>query len=168
MSVWRPFEVSCYGHGSSESYGKVLIMKAKKGDAVSIHYTGRLEDGTVFDSSQGRDPISFVVGSGSVIPGFDDAAEGMKPSEKKEVNIPPDRAYGEHSDDMVQKVPRSLAGDDTPEAGQVVELGSPDGQTFNATVVGVDDEWITVDFNHPLAGKTLIFDIEMCEVKSEA
>ena len=141
------------------------MSQAKSGDTVKIHYTGTLDDGTQFDSSQGRDPLEFTLGSGQVIPGFDQAVDGMAVGDSKKVNIQPADAYGEHVPQMVQEVPHSALPDDlTPEVGMGLQARGPDGQAMNLTVTEVGEESITVDGNHPLAGKTLNFDIELVSI----
>ncbi|MGD8347449.1 MAG: peptidylprolyl isomerase [Lysobacterales bacterium] len=145
------------------------MTQAKSGDTVKIHYTGTLDDGTEFDSSAGRDPLEFTVGSGQVIPGFDKAVEGMNVGESKSVNIPAEDAYGPHHDQMVQEVPRTALPEDLePEEGMALQARGQDGQVINLTVTAVGDEAITVDGNHPLAGKALNFDIELVDVAQSA
>lgn len=141
------------------------MSQAKSGDTVKIHYTGTLDDGTPFDSSEGRDPLEFEVGSGQVIPGFDQAVEGMAVGEQKQVAIPPAQAYGEHQAQMVQDVPRSaLPPDLEPEVGMGLAARNPDGSEMRLTVTEVKDDAITVDANHPLAGKELNFKIELVNI----
>lgn len=141
------------------------MAQAKKGDKVKVHYTGKLEDGTVFDSSQGRDPLAFTLGEGRLIPGFEVGTEGMTVGDKKTITIPPDEAYGQHRDDLTLEVNRSnFPKDLDPKVGQQFEMQQPGGQSVNVTVTQVEGEKVTVDANHPLAGKTLIFDIELVEV----
>jgi peptidylprolyl isomerase len=141
------------------------MSQAKSGDTVKIHYTGTLEDGSQFDSSQGRDPLEFQVGSGQVIPGFDKAVEGMAVGENKQVTIPPEEAYGDHNAQMVQDVPKSALPDDLePEVGMALSARGQDGQEMRLTVTEVKDDTITVDGNHPLAGKPLNFDIELVSI----
>src|SRR3546814_19332390 len=132
---------------------------AQVGDTVSVHYRGTLDDGSEFDSSAGRDPLEFTVGSGQVIPGFDTAVVGMAVGEKKEVRLEPDDAYGERTDERVISVPKEQAPEGL-EVGQQVMLGqSP------ATVVAVSEEEVKVDATHPLAGQTLTFAIELVGVQ---
>ena len=141
------------------------MSQAKSGDTVKIHYTGTLDDGSQFDSSAGRDPLEFTLGSGQVIPGFDNAVDGMSVGDKKSVNIPPADAYGERHDQLVQEVPHSALPEDlTPEVGMGLQAQGPDGQVMNLTVTEVGEESITVDGNHPLAGKALNFDIELVSI----
>lgn len=139
--------------------------EAKTGDKVQIHYTGKLDDGTTFDTSSGRDPLEFEVGSGQVISGFDKAVEGMSEGENKSVTIDPSDAYGERHEQLVQEVPKSALPDDIdPEVGMALQSRSPDGQVTQLTVTEVSDESITVDANHPLAGQALNFDIELVKI----
>lgn len=141
------------------------MSEAKSGDTVKIHYTGTLSDGTQFDSSQGRDPLEFTLGAGSVIAGFDDAVTGMSAGEAKTVNIPADQAYGPRHDQLMDKVPRGAIPDDIAlELGMVLHAQGPDGQELSFTVVEFDDQNVTVDGNHPLAGQDLTFALELMEI----
>lgn len=141
------------------------MSQAKSGDTVRVHYTGTLDDGTQFDSSAGREPLEFVLGTGQVIPGFDQAVEGMVIGAAKEVRIPAVEAYGERNPELTQEVPKSaLPGDMTPEVGMPLQARGPDGQVFNLVVTAVADESITVDGNHPLAGQALNFALELVAI----
>lgn len=141
------------------------MSQAKSGDTVKIHYAGTLDDGTEFDSSAGREPLEFALGGGQVIPGFDNAVDGMTVGESKTVTIPAEEAYGERHDQLIQQVPKtSLPEDMKPEVGMQLQSQSPDGQMMNLVVTEVEDESITVDANHPLAGQTLTFALELVEV----
>jgi len=141
------------------------MSQAKEGDSVKIHYTGTLDDGTQFDSSAGRDPLAFELGSGQVIPGFDKAVDGMAVGDSKTVNIPAEDAYGPHQPAMVQDVPKSALPDDLePAEGMGLQAQGPDGQLVNLVITEVKEESITVDGNHPLAGKALNFDIELVSI----
>ncbi len=143
------------------------MSKAKSGDNVKIHYTGTLEDGTEFDSSAGREPLPFELGSGQVIPGFDKAVDGMAVGETKTVTIAPADAYGERHEQIVQQVPKSALPDDmTVEIGMQLQSQSEDGQVMSFVVTEIADDTITVDGNHPLAGKALTFEIELVEIGS--
>jgi peptidylprolyl isomerase len=138
-------------------------MTVKDGQTVRVHYTGTLDDGSEFDSSRDRAPLEFTVGEGNVIAGFDSAVRDLSVGESKTVTIPAVEAYGERSDEAVQSFPMD-AFPEPPQAGWVLELQAPDGQRFAATVIKVDEEGAELDFNHPLAGKDLTFDIELVEV----
>ena len=141
------------------------MTQAKEGDTVKIHYTGSLEDGTVFDSSQGRDPLAFTIGSGQVIPGFEEAVTGMAPSEKKNVTISVDKAYGPRNEELVIEVPRNQVPPDLePEVGQKLQMQGPNNQMIVVEVKNVTEEQVVLDANPPLAGKDLIFDIELVEI----
>ena len=138
---------------------------AKKGDNVKVHYTGRLEDGTVFDTSVERGPYEFTIGQSKIVPGFAEAVVGMKPGQSKTVEIPAKKAYGPHRKDMIAVVERSkLPAHLNPEIGQRLRIDQADGQKIPATVVEVSDSTVTLDANHPLAGKNLIFDVELLEI----
>ncbi len=139
---------------------------AKNGDRVRVHYTGRLEDGQEFDSSRGGDPLEFTVGAGEVIPGFDEGVLGMTPGETKTVEIEPENAYGQPREQLVGTISREVAQFPVePQVGMNFLLPLPDGNQLEVTVTEVNDFHVTVDGNHPLAGKKLIFDIELLEVK---
>lgn len=145
------------------------MSQAKSGDTVKIHYTGTLDDGTQFDTSSGRDPLEFQLGGGQVIPGFDSAVTGMAVGESKSVRIEPDEAYGPRHEQLVQQVPRSALPDELePQVGMGLQSQGPDGQVMMLTVTAVEDENITVDANHPLAGQVLNFDIELVSIGGDA
>ncbi|MEQ9164876.1 MAG: peptidylprolyl isomerase, partial [Fulvivirga sp.] len=134
-------------------------------DKVKVHYTGKLNDGSVFDSSVNREPLEFEVGAGMMIAGFDNAVNGMKVGDKKVAEIPAAEAYGEKKDDMVVSVPKAqLPPDLNPEIGQQLSMQQPNGQAIPVVVTKVETETIEIDANHPLAGKDLIFDIELVEI----
>src|SRR3989338_7720128 len=138
----------------------------KKGNKVKIEYTGTFDDGIVFDASEKHSqPLEFEVGSGQVIKGFDDAVVGMKKGEEKKIVIPPAEAYGEVKAELNKKVPRKqLPQDQEPKVGMVLAVGLPNGQQFPARIVAVTTEDVTINLNHPLAGKTLHFKIKVAEV----
>ena len=141
------------------------MSQAKSGDTVKIHYTGTLDDGNQFDSSAGRDPLEFTVGSGQVIPGFEKAVEGLAVGDTKKINIPAEEAYGPRHEQMIQEVPKSALPDDLePEVGMGLQAQGPDGQVMDLTITAVEDDAITVDGNHPLAGQALNFDLELVEI----
>ena len=134
------------------------------GKTVKVHYKGTLNDGTVFDSSEGRDPIEFEMGAGNVIPGFESAVGDMEIEETKSVNIPSAEAYGDVNEDMVGLVPRSSLPDDIePEVGMVLSMQSPDGE-MPVRIIEMDEENLTLDANHPLAGQDLTFDLTLIAV----
>lgn len=137
----------------------------KQGDTVRIHYTGTLQDGKVFDSSEGRDPLEFAVGSGQIIPGLDTALPGMEIGEKKRVEVACEEAYGPINPAMRQDIPREGIPDDIPlEPGTQLQMQTPDGQALPVTVVDATESTVTLDANHPLAGQDLVFDIEVVSV----
>lgn len=141
------------------------MAEVKSGDTVQIHYTGTLQDGTTFDSSEGRDPLEFVVGSGQIIPGLDNALPGMNEGERKTVKVDSAEAYGPVNPEMQQSVPREGIPADIPlEPGTQLQMQTPDGQAMPVTVVSVDEASVTLDANHPLAGKDLQFDIEVVKI----
>lgn len=141
------------------------MSKVKAGDTVQVHYHGKLTDGTTFDSSDGRAPLQFIVGNGQVIKGFDDALIDMEIGEKKTVNIPVADAYGEANQDMIMEFPKTdFPADVKPEVGQQLHLSDNTGNHFPVVVTEVKEESVVLDANHPLAGKDLIFDIELVEV----
>lgn len=141
------------------------MAHVKSGDTVAIHYTGTLLDGTTFDSSQGRDPLQFEVGSGQIIPGLDAALPGMEVGEEKTVKIAAADAYGPLNPELRQSVPREGIPADIPlDIGTQLQMKTPDGQALPVTVVEVDDATVTLDANHPLAGKDLQFDVELVSI----
>jgi peptidylprolyl isomerase len=141
------------------------MNQAKSGDTVRIHYTGKLSDGTEFDSSAGRDPLKFSLGSGNVIPGFDNAVDGMSVGDEKTVTIPPEQAYGPKHEQLIQDVPKTaLPSELSPEVGMRLQSRTPDGRTMHLVITDVAEESITVDGNHPLAGEDLTFDIKLVAI----
>ena len=142
--------------------------KVKNGDKVSVHYTGTLETGEVFDSSENREPLEFEVGSGQVITGFDKAVLDMSPGEEKEILLEPDQAYGARDDKKMQKVPKEILPKDVePKEGMLLTLKAPTGQVFPATIAKVEEKEVFIDLNHPLAGKKLKFKIKIEDIKGE-
>lgn len=142
------------------------MIRADQGDTVKVKYTGRLNDGTVFDASPEDRPLHFIIGRGEVIPGFEEAVAGMYQGGKKTVTVTPDKAYGPHREDLVEQVERSLLPDDVPlQVGRQLEVTPEKGEKFMVMVTGLDDENVTLDGNHPLAGRELTFEIELVEVK---
>ena len=144
---------------------KIRMVQAKPGDTVKIHYTGRLDDGTVFDSSANREPLEFTINSGQVIPGFDQAVVGMSIGDSKTETIPMDQAYGPHREEMVLEVSREqLPPELNPEVGQQLQIQQPNGQSVPVFIADVTDATVILDANHPLAGEDLIFDIQLVEI----
>jgi len=141
------------------------MSAAKKGDNVKIHYTGTLADGSVFDSSAGRDPLAFRLGSGQVIPGFDEAVMGMSVGDSKTVCIPAAKAYGTRNEDLVISVPRNeVPSEINPEVGLKLQMGGANGELVNVEIIEVTEEYIALDANPPLAGKDLTFKIELVAI----
>ncbi len=140
-------------------------MKAENGNTVKVHYTGTLEDGTVFDSSEGREPLQFKVGSGEVIPGFDTAVMGLEAGESRTTTIPANQAYGPHMPGQIIEVPRDgIPPDFKPAIGDVVQLKDPQGKPLQATVEEINDDVVKFDANHPLAGKDLTFEVKVVAI----
>ncbi|EKB48290.1 FKBP-type peptidyl-prolyl cis-trans isomerase [Cecembia lonarensis] len=138
---------------------------ASKGNSVKVHYTGKLEDGTVFDSSANREPLQFTLGDGNMIKGFDSAVHGMSVGDEKSVTIPCGEAYGEKRDDMMLDIPlNQVPAHIKPEIGMELSLQNQAGQPVPVKVTHIDEGKITLDANHPLAGKDLIFDITLVEI----
>jgi peptidylprolyl isomerase len=138
---------------------------AKRGNSVRVHYKGTLNDGTMFDSSEGCDPLAFTIGEGQVIPGFEDAVIGMSQGETKTAVIPADQAYGPHLNEMVVDVDRTQFPEYIkPEIGQTLQMRRPDGHPIRIKVAGISESTITLDANHPMAGKDLTFEIQLIEI----
>lgn len=141
------------------------MAQAQNGDTVKIHYTGTLDDGTVFDTSNGRDPLEFTLGEGQVIPGFEEAVLGMEVKEEKTFTIDCKQAYGPYNQEMVINVQRNqFPPDITPEVGQQLQLKQPQGQVVLVTVTNLTEDTVTMDANHPLAGKDLTFNVQLVEI----
>ena len=141
------------------------MSEAKTGDKVKVHYSGKLADGTQFDTSANQEPLEFTVGAGEVIAGFEEAVVGMNPGDTKTATINADEAYGDYDDELILEVERDqFPPEITPEVGQRLQLHQPDGEVFGAVVTAVDDQTVTLDANHPLAGQDLTFEIELVEI----
>ena len=141
------------------------MQKPQTGDTVRVHYTGTLEDGTQFDSSRGAEPMEFAVGQGQLIAGFENAVAGLSAGESCTVTLAPEDAYGESNAEMVQDVPREMMPEDVElQPGMVLQGQADDGRVDNFTVVSFTEETVTLDANHPLAGKALTFEIELVEI----
>lgn len=141
------------------------MAQADKGKKVKVHYTGKLDDGTVFDSSEGREPLEFVIGSGQVIPGFEKGILGLEEGDAKTINILAEEAYGPYREDMMLTVDKSTMPEGAdPQLGMQLEMKAPSGQAFVVTIAKIEDEKVTLDGNHPLAGKDLTFDLTVVSV----
>jgi peptidylprolyl isomerase len=141
------------------------MQQAKRGDRVKVHYTGTLEDGTVFDSSSGEDPLEFTIGDGQVIPGVEEAIVGMSAGQQKHETIEPGRGYGDRNEELVFSVSRDqLPPGSDIEIGDMLQVGFGDGRTSTVQVMQLSDDLLTLDANHPLAGKTLLFDLELVSI----
>ncbi|MEA2004498.1 MAG: peptidylprolyl isomerase [archaeon] len=141
-------------------------MPVKKGDKVKVEYTGTLEDGTVFDSSEKHgEPLAFEVGAGQMIKGFDDAVVGMEVGDEKEITLKPADAYGDPNSQLIQKVPKDkLPQDADLKTGMQLAMALPNGQQIPATITEIGDTEVTIDINHPLAGKTLNFKVKLIDI----
>ena len=145
------------------------MTQVKNGDTVHLHYKGTLNDGTVFDSSEGREPLSFVVGAGHIIPGLDSAIPGMSVGDRKTVTVPCGQAYGDVNPAMRQAVPRAeIPGNIPTEVGTQLQMQTQTGEVIPVVIVDADDATITLDANHPLAGKDLTFAIELVSIQPAA
>jgi FKBP-type peptidyl-prolyl cis-trans isomerase 2 len=141
------------------------MTQAKQGDKVKVHYTGRLADGTEFDTSAAQDPLEFTLGAGEVIPGFEQAVLGMAPGERRTTVIPAGEAYGDYNDEMLLEVERgTFPAHLEPQVGQQLQVKQGEGEVISVVVTEVDDDSITLDANHPLAGKDLTFEIELVAI----
>lgn len=141
------------------------MAQAQYGDEVTVHYTGKLEDGTVFDTSIDQSPLRFIMGDGQIIPGLEKAILGMNPGESKTIKVPMDEAYGPRREEMLLVVDRNeFPVHMKPEAGELVEMRHPDGQRITVPVIHISESSVTLDANHPLAGKDLTFDIQLLEI----
>jgi FKBP-type peptidyl-prolyl cis-trans isomerase 2 len=141
------------------------MTQAKEGNTVKVHYTGSLDDGTVFDSSQDREPLEFQIGSQQIIPGFEDNVKGMEVGESKTFTVKPDQAYGERNEEMKVDVERAQLPEDLePEVGMMLQVRGQDGSVSNVTVSEVGEDKVTLDANHPLAGQDLTFEIKLEDI----
>lgn len=143
-----------------------IMIQVKENNTVKVNYTGKLSDGQVFDSSEGKEPLEFTLGQGQIIPGFEKGLLNMKLNEKKTITIPKEEAYGDVNEALKQEVKKTeLPQEIQPEVGMGLVSKTPDGREMNLRVVEVNDDSIVVDGNHPLAGEELIFDLEVLEIK---
>ncbi len=151
--------------GIVNAQGNDELAKAREGDTVKVHYTAKLEDGTVFDSSIMRAPLEFTIGEGLLIPGFEHAVIGMCPGESKTEKVSSERAYGPHREEMVLDVDKSQFPPELePELGQQLQIRQANGLVTEVIVTDINDSQVTLDANHPLAGKDLVFDIQLVEI----
>jgi peptidylprolyl isomerase len=142
-----------------------VTEKVKKGDKIRVHYTGKLKDGKEFDSSLNREPLEFEVGAGNVIAGFENAVVDLKPGEKKTVTVHPDKAYGDRDENLLVEMPKkSIPKGVNPEVGMRLQLVNAQGQAVPVVVTEIFEDTVRLDANHPLAGETLVFDIEVVEI----
>jgi peptidylprolyl isomerase len=143
------------------------MSAAKEGDKVRVHYTGTLKDGTVFDSSKGREPLEFTLGEQRVIPGFEQAVRGMAPGDTKKEIIPAEQAYGPRREEMLMEVEREQFPENiSPEVGLQLQMTTADGRQVPVKIAAVDESKIRLDANHPLAGEDLVFELELVEIAS--
>jgi peptidylprolyl isomerase len=142
------------------------MAQAQHGNKVKVHYTGKLDDGSVFDSSEGREPLEFTVGEGQVIPGFEEGIVGMEPGDAKTLNVPPEQAYGPHRPEGVFEIDRAEIPPTIPlQEGMRLQANQQGGRTVELTVVEFDDSKVKLDSNHPLAGRELTFEIQLVDVE---
>jgi FKBP-type peptidyl-prolyl cis-trans isomerase 2 len=142
-------------------------MTIKKGDKVKVEYEGKLEDGTVFDSTEkhGGEPLEFEVGGGQMIPGFDKAVEGMDKGQEKDIKLEPSDAYGDHNPALIKDIPKENVPENVT-VGAILGMNLPNGQQIPAKVIKMGDKSVTIDLNHPLAGKKLQFHVKVVDVSS--
>jgi FKBP-type peptidyl-prolyl cis-trans isomerase 2 len=144
---------------------EVFVGSVKEGDEVKVHYSGKFEDGTVFDSSKDKKPFQFTVGGGKVIPGFEKGVIGMETGTSKTITVPPEEGYGPVRNELIIKVKKTEIPEHIdPSEGKQLQMKNKSGQPVNLVVSKVSDDTVTLDANHPLAGKTLVFDIEVVEI----
>ena len=141
------------------------MSQAKDGDTVKVHYTGKLENGTVFDTSKDSQPLEFAVGSGKIIPGFEKAIIGMGVGDAKSITVPPEEAYGPSRKELIVDIKKTdLPEDITPAIGKQLQVQQKDGNPIEITITDMDEDTVTLDANHPLAGNTLLFEVELVEI----
>jgi FKBP-type peptidyl-prolyl cis-trans isomerase 2 len=145
------------------------MTQVKENDVVKVHYTGKLENGQIFDSSQDREPLEFTVGEGKIIPGIENAVIGMNPGDNKEVTVSPENAYGEYRDDMIGEIPKEqLPEDIEPQIGMELVARNEQGDEQVIRIKEIKDSSIVIDANHPLAGEKLYFNLQLLEVNPES
>ncbi len=141
-------------------------MGVKNGDQVQLHYTAKFDNGVTFDTSEGQDPVEFKVGANQIIEGVEEAVLGLEAGDKKVVSIDPEKGYGQHDNDLIRQAPKDILGGQEVQNGEVIQLQTAEGEVIPAQIVESDDESVTFDLNHPLAGKILNFEIEVMDVKA--
>ncbi|MBW2468239.1 MAG: peptidylprolyl isomerase [Deltaproteobacteria bacterium] len=142
------------------------MKEAQVGDLVSVHYTGKLKNGEVFDSSKDRDPLEFTLGNKELLPGFEDGVVGMKPGESKSVKLEPENAFGDRREDLLLKLPKKeFPHHITPSVGLQLRLSNASGNEMTVVVTEVGEDTVTLDANHPLSGEIVVFEIELVEIK---
>lgn len=141
-------------------------MGVKNGDQVQLHYTAKFDNGVTFDTSEGQDPVEFKVGANQIIEGVEEAILGLEAGDKKVVSIDPEKGYGQHDNDLIRQAPKDILGGQEVQNGEVIQLQTAEGEVIPAQIVESDDESVTFDLNHPLAGKILNFEIEVIDVKA--
>ena len=143
------------------------MQEAQVGDLVSVHYTGKLTDGEVFDSSRDRDPLKFTLGNKELLGGFEDGVVGMKPGETKSLTLNPEQAFGDRREDLVLELPKNeFPQNITPSVGLHLKMSNASGAGMTVVITDVGDDSVTLDGNHPLAGQSVVFDIELIEIKN--
>ena len=146
--------------------GEEKMQEAQVGDLVSVHYTGKLTNGEVFDSSRDRDPLKFTLGNKELLGGFEDGVVGMKPGETKSLTLNPEQAFGDRREDLVLKLPKTdFPQHITPSVGLQLKMGNANGANLTVVITEVGEDSVTLDGNHPLAGQTIVFDIELIEIE---
>jgi peptidylprolyl isomerase len=154
-----------YPHRNLTKRNDIKMSNVNKGDTIKVHYTGKLDDGSVFDSSAEREPLQFTLGKGQLIPGFEDGVIGMGVGDSKTVKIPAEEAYGPLKEDLIVNIEKGQVPEHIkPEPGLQLQIKQPDGAMINVLITDVTDTHVTLDANHPLAGKDLTFDLELVEI----
>jgi peptidylprolyl isomerase len=151
---------------NAQSTKEIRMKEAQVGDLVSVHYTGKLKNGEVFDSSKDRNPLEFTLGNKELLAGFEDGVEGMKPGESRSVTLEPENAFGDRREDLLLKLPKNeFPQNITPSVGLQLRLSNASGNEMTVVITEVGEDSVTLDGNHPLSGQTVVFDIELLEIK---
>ncbi len=143
-------------------------MGVHKGDTVTIHYRGRFDNGEEFDNSFSRDPVVFTVGNGQVVEAIDQGVEGLEPGERRVIKVTPENGFGPRRDELIRSVPKTMLGDQVVSPGEAVEIQTDEGEVLIAEVKDVDNESVTFDLNHPLAGRDIEFEVELLAIEQRA